>query len=91
MDMLPNSADILVTEIFDSVLLGEGVLPTLQHAWEYLLAPHAIVVPDRAVVFAQVRTPALVYLNAASSVHYLIFVLSLSAGDVAHDSCYARH
>ncbi len=56
-DMLPNSADILVTEIFDSVLLGEGVLPTLQHAWECLLAPHAVIVPDRAVVYAQVRTP----------------------------------
>ncbi len=38
--------DILVTEIFDSVLLGEGVLPTLAHAWEHLLAPGAVVVPS---------------------------------------------
>ncbi len=53
-DVLANSADILVTEIFDSVLLGEGVLPTLQHAWQQLLAPHARIVPDRAVVYAQV-------------------------------------
>ncbi len=41
--------DILVTEIFDSVLLGEGVIPTLAHAWEHLLAPGAVVVPRSGV------------------------------------------
>jgi protein arginine N-methyltransferase 7 len=38
--------DILVTEIFDSVLLGEGVLPTLSHAWRHLLQPDAVIVPQ---------------------------------------------
>ena len=35
-DML-SKADVLVTEIFDAGLFGEGFLPTLQHAWETLL------------------------------------------------------
>lgn len=30
---------LLVTEIFDAGLFGEGVLPTLIHAWENLLLP----------------------------------------------------
>ena len=32
-----KKANILVTEIFDTELLGEGVLPTLAHAWKHLL------------------------------------------------------
>ena len=31
------SADILVTETFDAGLFGEGILPTLCHAWSKLL------------------------------------------------------
>lgn len=30
---------MIVTEVFDAGLLGEGVLPTLLHAWENLLLP----------------------------------------------------
>ena len=44
-----NSADILVTEIFDSVLLGEGILPSLAHARQHLLKPGAVCVPDGGV------------------------------------------
>lgn len=29
-------ADVIVMEIFDSILLGEGVLPTMRHALEAL-------------------------------------------------------
>jgi predicted RNA methylase len=43
--MPANCADILVTEIFDSVLLGEGILPTLRHAREHLLTRTALIVP----------------------------------------------
>jgi hypothetical protein len=43
--MPANCADILVTEIFDSVLLGEGMLPTLRHARQHLLTPGAVIVP----------------------------------------------
>ena len=30
-------ADVIVTEIFDSELLGEGILPTMRHAVKHLL------------------------------------------------------
>jgi protein arginine N-methyltransferase 7 len=32
-------ADIIVNELYDTELLGEGVLPTLRHALEHLAAP----------------------------------------------------
>ena len=34
---MPCKADVIVTEIFDSELLGEGVLPTMRHAVKHLL------------------------------------------------------
>ncbi len=39
---LPQRVDIIVTEIFDSELLGEGILPTLQHAVNKLLKVCAV-------------------------------------------------
>ncbi|RLN52260.1 hypothetical protein BBP00_00009682 [Phytophthora kernoviae] len=51
---LPRRADMLVSELFDSVLLGEAVLPTIRHAMQHLLQPDAVIVPERAMVFAQV-------------------------------------
>lgn len=40
-------ADIVVHEIFDPVMLGEGVVPSLQHAVQYLAKPGAIIIPYR--------------------------------------------
>ncbi len=40
--------DVMVTEIFDSALLGEGILPTLRDAHRRLLRPGATVVPSAA-------------------------------------------
>ena len=34
---MSRRANVLVTEIFDTELLGEGVLSTLAHAWKHLL------------------------------------------------------
>ena len=34
---VPRKPDVIVTEIFDSELLGEGVLPTMRHAVKHLL------------------------------------------------------
>ncbi len=34
---MPRKPDVIVTEIFDSELLGEGVLPTMRHAVKHLL------------------------------------------------------
>ena len=34
---LDAPADVIVTEIFDSELIGEGILPTMRHAVAHLL------------------------------------------------------
>ena len=34
---MPRKSDVIVTEIFDSELLGEGILPTMRHAVKHLL------------------------------------------------------
>ncbi|KAI9920123.1 hypothetical protein PsorP6_015670 [Peronosclerospora sorghi] len=51
---LPRRADMLVSELFDSILLGEAVVPTIRHARQHLLTPDARIVPARATVFAQI-------------------------------------
>ena len=42
---MPNQADILVSEIFSSELLGEHVLPSLEDAKKRLLKPQGKVIP----------------------------------------------
>lgn len=51
---LPRKVDVLVSEILDSALLGEAVVPAFAHAHKHLLAPGAAVIPARARLFAQV-------------------------------------
>ena len=34
---MESKANLLVTEIFDTELIGEGVIPTIKHALENLL------------------------------------------------------
>lgn len=43
-----------VSEILDSELLGEGLIPTLQHAHDMLLVENPITVPYRATTYGQV-------------------------------------
>jgi hypothetical protein len=50
---LPERADVLISEIVSSDLLGEGILPTMEDALERLLKPGACVIPARAVIVAQ--------------------------------------
>ncbi|MGI5324656.1 50S ribosomal protein L11 methyltransferase [Actinomadura nitritigenes] len=50
---LPRRADLLVTEIVDCGLLGEGILGTIAHAREHLLAPDAVIMPSRGRITAQ--------------------------------------
>jgi hypothetical protein len=47
---LPRKVDIVVSEIVDAALLGEGVLPSLRHAWSSLAAPGARMIPASATV-----------------------------------------
>lgn len=49
---IPQRLDILITETIDSALIGEGILPIIKHAREYLLKPGARIVPQGATVFA---------------------------------------
>jgi type II protein arginine methyltransferase len=50
---LPRRADVLVTEVIDCGLVGEGIVDTIRHAREHLLTPDATVVPARAWLYAQ--------------------------------------
>ncbi|XP_022875443.1 protein arginine N-methyltransferase 1.6 isoform X1 [Olea europaea var. sylvestris] len=50
---IPSRADVLVSEILDSELLGEGLIPTLQHAHEKLLVENPQTVPYRATTYGQ--------------------------------------
>ncbi|KFV83056.1 Protein arginine N-methyltransferase 7, partial [Struthio camelus australis] len=46
-------ANILVTELFDTELIGEGALPTYEHAHEHLVQEGCEAVPHRATVYVQ--------------------------------------
>ena len=52
---LPQRVDVIVTEIFDSELLGEGILPTLQHAVNNLLKVHALQSNNNVLAQAECR------------------------------------
>jgi hypothetical protein len=55
-------ADLVVHELLDTPLIGEGVLQSLRHARAHLLAPGFRSVPSSAVVYAQLfgaRAPAM--------------------------------
>ena len=59
-ELAEGRASLLVSEIFDSSLLGEGVIPSLRDARRRLLAEGAAVVPAVATVWAvPVSCPAL--------------------------------
>lgn len=51
---LPQRANILVTEVFDTELIGEGAIETFNHAHKHLLDEDCIVVPDSATIYVQV-------------------------------------
>ena len=52
-DMENAKADLIVSEILDAGLLGEGVLATLRDALARLAAPGAKVIPGKADVYVQ--------------------------------------
>ncbi|CAG9561428.1 unnamed protein product [Danaus chrysippus] len=57
---MKEKANILVTEVFDTELIGEGAISTFSHAHKFLLEEDCIVIPDSAVIYAQVvECPAL--------------------------------
>jgi len=61
---LPQPADLVVSEILDAGLLGEGVLPTLRDALARLAERDAKVIPGRAEIFCQaLALPELRHVN----------------------------
>ncbi|XP_010440129.1 PREDICTED: protein arginine N-methyltransferase 1.6-like isoform X1 [Camelina sativa] len=50
---IASRADVLVSEILDSELLGEGLIPSLQHAHDMLLVDNPKAVPYRATTYCQ--------------------------------------
>ncbi|KAJ0236745.1 hypothetical protein HA466_0254450 [Hirschfeldia incana] len=55
---IASRADVLVREILDSELLGEDLIPSLQHAHDMLLVDNPKSVPYRATTYCQVGAAA---------------------------------
>ena len=50
---LPEKANVLVSEILDAGVIGEGVLPTVRHAVKNLLTEDAVIIPAKVKIFGQ--------------------------------------
>ncbi|KAM9808294.1 protein arginine N-methyltransferase 7 [Neosynchiropus ocellatus] len=50
---MQTKANILITELFDTELIGEGALPSYEHAHQNLVQGGCEAVPHRATVYAQ--------------------------------------
>ena len=48
---LPEKADVLISEIVDHVLIGEGIIPTFEHALAELVKPAARIIPECGRLF----------------------------------------
>ena len=67
---LPRPADVLVAEVFDADLFGEGAVPTIDDARRRLLAPDGRILPSSATVWCQLVDSADLYgLNRVGQVH----------------------
>ena len=60
LDMSGLPADIVVSEVLGTNLLGEGMLSTVRHAVAHLATPDAIIIPARARIHAQIMDSKLV-------------------------------
>ncbi|KAG2485028.1 hypothetical protein HYH03_016231 [Edaphochlamys debaryana] len=50
---MSEKVDVIVTEIFDSELLGEGMVPTMRHAVQHLLKEGGAVIPATSRLYGQ--------------------------------------
>lgn len=50
---LPRPATLMVAEVFDALLIGEGALGVFRHARQHLLAPDARIIPAAATLRGQ--------------------------------------
>jgi len=64
-----EKANILVTEVLDTELIGEGAIGTYNHAHKHLLTDDSISVPARATIFVQlVECPLSLSWNRAQTI-----------------------
>jgi type II protein arginine methyltransferase len=65
---LDGRVDVLVSEIVDCGLIGEGLLPSVRHAREHLLAPDGIMLPSAARLYGRlVSSEAVQRLNQVTT------------------------
>src|SRR4029079_2198268 len=72
---IPKRADVLITETFASNLIGENMLPTLEHAHEQLLTPDATVIPAFGSLLG--------YLAGGDVLKGMLFVETIDGFDVS--------
>ena len=64
-----EKADILITELFDTELIGEGAISAYRHALKHLMKPNIFAVPAKARVWVQLVSSDYLYkMNQLSSV-----------------------
>ena len=51
---MEQKANVLVTEVFDTELIGEGAISTFTHALEHLLVQDCFVIPDNGIMYIQI-------------------------------------
>ncbi|HBK78813.1 MAG TPA: hypothetical protein DDZ83_03865 [Nitrospinae bacterium] len=62
-------ANLLIFEIFDAGLLGEGLLPSLRHAFRNLVTPDVRLIPQAASIYGMlIETSRLRTVNPVSSI-----------------------
>ncbi len=72
---LKQPADVLITETFESGVVGEGILQILEHARANLLTPDAVVIPQSASVMG--------YLAGGARLSGLLFVDRVAGFDLS--------
>lgn len=73
--VMAERAEVLVTETFASGLITEGVLPTVEHAHEFLLTENATIIPAAASVMG--------YLVGGPKLHGMLFVDRIAGFDLS--------
>uniref|UniRef100_A0A670Y9G8 Protein arginine N-methyltransferase n=1 Tax=Pseudonaja textilis TaxID=8673 RepID=A0A670Y9G8_PSETE len=67
---MESRANILITELFDTELIGEGALPSYEHAHKHLVQEGCEAVPHRATIYAQlVESKRMWSWNKLSPIH----------------------
>jgi len=81
--VMAERAEVLVTETFASGLITEGILPTIEHAHEYLLTTDATIIPAAASVMG--------YLAGGPLLEDMLFVGKIAGFDLSAFNDFAPH